>query len=127
MRAQGLSRAARCIGWQDRWEVFLAAGDRKPRWPLLRHPLAIAFGVIVIYAVLLAVIFSFPLDLLARWMPRGLAVIALLLVLIGTTLGAAVLAVPVVITQAKEVWKGRRGASSRAEQWFSSAKTSEAM
>jgi len=86
----------------------MAASDRKPRWPLLRHPLAIAFGVIVMYAVLrasaeaylifllaflavlVAVIFSFPVDLLARWMPRGLAVIALLLVLIGTTIGAAV-------------------------------------
>ncbi len=123
----------------------MAASDRKPRWPLLRHPLAIAFGVIVMYAVLrasaeaylifllaflavlVAVIFSFPVDLLARWMPRGLAVIALLLVLIGTTLGAAVLAVPVVITQAKELVKRIPEASSRAEQWFSSAKTSEAM
>jgi predicted PurR-regulated permease PerM len=123
----------------------MAASDRKPRWPLLRHPFVIAFGVIVMYAVLrasaqayliflfaflavlLAVIFSFPVDLLARWMPRGLAVIALLLVLIGTTLGAAVLAVPVVITQAKELVKRIPEASSRAEQWFSSAKTSQAM
>jgi predicted PurR-regulated permease PerM len=123
----------------------MAASVRKPRWPLLQHPLAIAFGVIVMYAVLqasaqaylvfllvflavlLAVIFSFPVDLLARWIPRGLAVIALLLMLIGTTLGAAVLAVPVVVTQAKELVKRIPEATSRADQWFSTAKTSEAM
>ena len=121
----------------------MAASDRRARWLLLQHPLSVAFGIIVLYAVLraaaaaylifllvflaivLAVIFSFPVDFLARKIPRGFAVILLLLALIGGSTGTALLAVPVITEQAKEMVKRIPEAVDRAERWFSTARRSE--
>ena len=76
------------------------------RWPVFRHPLVIAAGVVIVlgvlealyrihdvlllgmFALLLAVVLSFPVNFLAKRMPRGLAVVVTLVA--AGALGAAV-------------------------------------
>lgn len=85
---------------------------------LLRHPIAVGFALVVLFgiaraaagvaevfllgffAVVLATLLTYPLDLLARWIPRPAALLLTLLAL-GVSLGAATtLAAPILVEEA---------------------------
>jgi predicted PurR-regulated permease PerM len=105
------------------------------RWPLLAHPLAIALGVIILLgllraayeirtvlllgflAVLLATVFSFPVRLLQKVMPRGLAVLATLLVTVGVAVGMGMIAVPVVQKQVAALMTKAPEGIRKAQAW----------
>jgi predicted PurR-regulated permease PerM len=102
---------------------------------LNRHPLAVAFGALAIFgllaglwivrdvlmlgflAVLLAVLFSFPVNLLSRVMPRGLSVVLVLLAVIGGLSLFAWLAVPPLVDQGKQFLHTAPQALHKARGW----------
>lgn len=107
------------------------------RWPLLAHPLAIGLGIIVILgllraayeirtvlllgflAVLLATVFSFPVGLLQRVLPRGLAVLVTLLGTVALAGGMALVAYPVVRKQVTALMTNAPEGIRKAQSWLS--------
>jgi predicted PurR-regulated permease PerM len=53
--------------------------------------------------ILIAVVFSFPVGLLSRVLPRGLAVLTVILVLIGGAVGLGMLVAPTLARESKEL------------------------
>ena len=69
-------------------------------------------------ALLLATIFSFPVNLLSRAVPRGMAVILVLLALIGLVVSIAAAASPVLSRQAEQLQESAPRAIRSAEAWL---------
>ena len=113
-----------------------APAARPRRWLLLRHPLAVASGVIGLvalalglwiirdllllgfFSVLIAVVFSFPVGWLCKLMPRGLAVVLVLIGAIGVLGGLGAIAVPRIVEQAKEIASHVPEAVEHAKVWL---------
>ncbi|MBS2032756.1 MAG: AI-2E family transporter [Deltaproteobacteria bacterium] len=107
------------------------------RWPLLAHPLAvgaallglllllkIALDVQVVlllgfFSVLLAIVLGFPVGLLARWMPRGLAVLATLALALGGATAMGALVLPRAANQLGPLAEQLPAGVSRAREWIS--------
>lgn len=108
----------------------------KDRWLLSRHPLAVATGVFGIaalllalwalrdvlllgfLAVLIAVVFTFPVDWLSRRIPRGLAVVAVLVTVLAGVGAFAWLAVPPLLAQGKQLIQTVPTAVDNAKVWI---------
>lgn len=106
------------------------------RWPLLAHPFAVALGVIVLlgvlravvnihdvllmgfFALLLAVVFSFPVNFMARRLPRGLAVLITLVLSLGLVVGLAVLAYPMMAKQLGALVEQLPDGLEKAQHWL---------
>ena len=107
------------------------------RWPLLAHPLAVgaAFvGLLLLlkialdvhdvlllgfFALLLSIVLSFPVGLLARVMPRWMAVVLTLILLLAGASTLAALAVPRVASQLGPLAEQLPEGLSRAREWLS--------
>jgi predicted PurR-regulated permease PerM len=88
------------------------------RSPLLQHPVAVGFALMVLFAavqvlagasavillgflaVLCATLVSFPIDFLHRFMPRPVALVVTIVLLLGAAVGLGFLVVPVVTDEA---------------------------
>jgi predicted PurR-regulated permease PerM len=103
--------------------------------PILRRPIAVAAGVIAVYgvmrglvevreyialaffAVVVAALLTFPIDLFARRLRRGLATLLTLVAFIALAVGVGYLAAPIVIDEAtsisQEMPKVVRGITTR--------------
>jgi predicted PurR-regulated permease PerM len=111
------------------------------RSPLLQHPLAIAFWVIVLVGlarlvpqawevlffgftgVLLAIVFSFPTRLLSRVIPRGAAVLVTLVAFCGLLIALGALSTPVLSQQAHQLGQEVPTAAARLEGWLRHVET----
>jgi predicted PurR-regulated permease PerM len=105
------------------------------RWLLVRHPLAIAAGTLGLVAlllglwvirdvlllgflaVLIAVVFTFPVDWLSRRLPRGLSVVLVLVAVLGGIGALGWLAVPPLATQGKHLAQTVPTAMKNARAW----------
>ena len=67
--------------------------------------------------VLIAVVFSFPVGWSSRVMPRGLAVLLVLLVLVGAAAGLAALAAPVLQREVDQLRESAPRAIAKAQGW----------
>ncbi len=110
-----------------------------PVWssPLLRRPLVIAFGVLVLLGaawfvlaaagalfagflgVLLAILFGYPTRLLARAMPRGVAVVVTLAAFCGLLAGIGFVSIPTLADQTRQLAKQLPRAADQLENWLS--------
>jgi predicted PurR-regulated permease PerM len=68
--------------------------------------------------LLIGVVFSFPVDWLAKVMPRGLAVILVILALAGGTAGLGAMVVPTLVRQAEELRESAPRALREARRWL---------
>lgn len=107
-----------------------------PQRPLLRHPiatgllLAVGIGVLVAFsaaqlalflgfaAVLLASAMSFPVGWLSAIVPRGLAVLLTLLLMLGLAVGLGFLVVPTVIEEGRQLGQQVSAAAGRVDEWL---------
>jgi len=107
------------------------------RWPLLTHPLGMALGIIVLlgvlralvdihdvflagfFALLVAVVFSFPVDLFSKIFSRGISVILTLIGAVGLVALLAGFAYPVVTRQIGPLLQELPQGLSKAEAWLS--------
>jgi predicted PurR-regulated permease PerM len=80
---------------------------------LARDILLIAF-----LGVLIGVVFSYPVDLLARFMKRGLATLLVLLVLGGATTGVGFLVAPSITEQVNDLQESAPKAIKSARTWL---------
>lgn len=112
------------------------------RWLLLRHPLAVAAGALGLVAlllglwvirdvlllgflaVLIAVVFTFPVDWLSRRLPRGVAVVLVLVAVLGGVGALGYLAVPPLASQGKHLAQTLPEAMKNARAWI--ARTAQA-
>ena len=69
--------------------------------------------------ILIAVVFSFPVGWLSRVLPRGLAVIAVLLALVGGTVGLGLLIAPTLSREYDELKKRAPAAIEKARDYVS--------
>ena len=69
-------------------------------------------------AILIAVMFSFPVGWLSRLLPRAAAVLITVLLAFGVVGGVVALATPVVVEQGKQLLDGLPEATKRAEAWM---------
>ena len=69
-------------------------------------------------ALLVAVVFSFPVGWLARWLPRGLATVLVLLLLLGLAVGLAAAAAPTLSRQAQQLTDSAPRALRTARGWL---------
>jgi predicted PurR-regulated permease PerM len=68
--------------------------------------------------ILIGVVFSFPVRWLSRWMPRGVAVLIVLAVLVGATAGLVVLAAPILQQEFEQLREGAPRAIQKAQDWM---------
>jgi len=68
--------------------------------------------------LLIGVVFSFPVDWLAKVMPRALAVILVVLVLAGGAAAVGAVVVPTLVRQADELRESAPRALSDARRWL---------
>jgi predicted PurR-regulated permease PerM len=94
--------------------VLLAAAAALALAWLAREALLLAF-----LGVVIAVVFSFPVGWLTRWVPRGAAVLLLLLVLAGAVGLAATLFAPTAVEQIDDLRAAAPKALADVRQWFS--------
>jgi predicted PurR-regulated permease PerM len=94
--------------------VLIAAAAALALAWLARDALLLAF-----LGVVIAVVFSFPVGWLTRWVPRGAAVLLLLLVLAGAVALAATLFAPTVVEQIDDLRAAAPKALADVRQWFS--------
>lgn len=101
-----------------------------------KRPLAFALSLLVVWAVwtglvkaqnvvllgflaiLIAVMFSFPVGWLSRVLPRMVAVLLTVLLTFGLVGGVVALATPVVVEQAKQLMDDLPDAARKAEAWL---------
>src|SRR4051812_34564662 len=81
---------------------------------LAREMLLLAF-----LGVVIAVVFSFPVGWASRWMPRSVAVLLVLVVLIGAVVVAALLFAPTVGEQLDDLRTSVPKALQDARRWLS--------
>jgi predicted PurR-regulated permease PerM len=112
---------------------------------LLRHPILVAFAVIVIFgvlhvlaqaigvillgflSVLLATLLSYPLDFFSRFMPRVLALILTIVLVVGGIGGLVLLSIPVLTAQAARFLAQLPVALARLQDWWQGAVQSGAV
>ncbi len=70
------------------------------------------------FAVVLAVVLSFPVKLLARFLPRGVAVVAVLLVGLGLAAGLGAATAPTLTRQLEQVAETGPRAIQKARRWL---------
>jgi predicted PurR-regulated permease PerM len=73
--------------------------------------------------VLIAVVFSFPVGWLSRVMPRGIAVLAVLLALVGATAGLVALAAPTLQREFEQLRESAPHAIQKAQGWVRSVQS----
>jgi predicted PurR-regulated permease PerM len=111
------------------------------RSPLLQHPLAMAFWVVVLVGlarlvpfawevlfvgfagILLAIVFSFPTKWLSRVIPRGAAVLVTLVAFCGLLIGLGALSAPVLSRQAHQLGSEIPRAADQVEAWLQHVET----
>ncbi|HET9158110.1 MAG TPA: AI-2E family transporter, partial [Myxococcaceae bacterium] len=69
-------------------------------------------------AILVAVLFSFPVGWLSRLVPRAVAVVVTVLLTFGMVGGVVALATPIVVDQGKQLMDNLPDAARRAEAWL---------
>lgn len=86
-------------------------------WALVtvRELLLLGFG-----GVLVAAVFTFPVDLLSRFLPRALAVVLTLLLVLGVIAGMCALVAPTVADQLTKLVESIPRAAERLDGWASS-------
>ncbi len=107
------------------------------RSPLLEHPIAVAFGVIVVFgllhvlwtaapvlllsflSILIATLLSYPLGFFARFVPRPIALIFTILLVAAIFGGVIFVAVPIVSAQAQAFVAALPVALDRLQAWWS--------
>jgi len=100
--------------------ILLAAAVALVLSWLAREALLLAF-----LGVVIGVVFSFPVGWLSRFMPRGLAVLIVLAVLLGAVALAAVFFAPAVADQLEDLRAAAPKALAGARQWLSRRSGSE--
>jgi predicted PurR-regulated permease PerM len=75
-------------------------------------------------AILIAVVFSYPVGWLSRWMPRGVAVIVVLAVLGGAAAGLSALAAPTLQREFDQLRESGPRAIQKAQAWVRRVQTS---
>lgn len=111
-------------------------GERWRRWLLIRHPLAVAAGVLGLIAllatlwlvrevlllgflaVLISVVFSFPVSWLSKLLPRGLAVVLVLIGVLAAISAFVWLAAPPLAAQGKHLMQTVPEAVQNARDWI---------
>ncbi len=93
--------------------LLLAAGSAIAVFWFARHIVLLGF-----VAVLIATVFSFPINRLSRVIPRGLAVILVLLALLGLVYAIAAAASPVLSRQADQLQESAPRAISSVTTWL---------
>lgn len=93
-------------------KLLAAAAVLALAW-LARHVLLLAF-----FAVVLAVVLSFPVRWLCRLMPRGAAVMVLVVAILGAFTGAVLLGAPALSQQLEDVKQTAPRALKKARQWL---------
>ena len=106
------------------------------RSPLLQHPIAVGFAILVLagllgflwtavavlllgfFAVLAATLLSYPIDWLSHFLPRAVALIITILLVLGTFTVLGILIVPVVNAEAGRLATAVPVALSRLEAWW---------
>jgi predicted PurR-regulated permease PerM len=106
------------------------------RFLLLRHPIAVGFALLVVsaifqalaqavavlllgfLAILLATVLTYPIDLLARAVPRPVALILTILLIASALLGLGLLAAPVLSAQATRFAQQLPIALDRLSAWW---------
>lgn len=106
------------------------------RAPLLRHPiaiglaLAIGIGLLTAFstaraalflgfaAILMASLMSFPVNLLTRWMPRGLAVVVTIVAMLALVTALIVVLVPTLSAEGERLTDHIAEAADRLQQWM---------
>ncbi|HMC33491.1 MAG TPA: AI-2E family transporter, partial [Myxococcales bacterium] len=73
--------------------------------------------------VLIGVVFSFPVGWLSRVMPRGVAVLLVLLALVGATAGLVALAAPVLQRELDQLRESTPRAIQKAQGWVRSVQS----
>src|SRR5207237_10337326 len=73
--------------------------------------------------VLIGVVFSFPVGWLSRVMPRGVAVLLVLLALVGATAGLVALAAPVLQRELDQLRESVPRAIQKAQGWVRSVQS----
>ncbi|APR79338.1 Hypothetical protein A7982_04685 [Minicystis rosea] len=112
---------------------------------MLRHPIALAFAVLVLFwalhllasaasiillgflAVLLATLLSYPLDFFARYMPRVAALILTIVLVVGAAVGILLIAVPILVRQAAGFVEQIPVALTRLSAWWAYLQRSKAV
>ena len=72
-------------------------------------------------AILIAVMFSFPVGWLSRLLPRAVAVLITVLLTFGLVGGMVALAAPLVVDQGKQLMDNLPEAARKAEAWLKRA------
>jgi len=103
---------------------------------LWKRPLALALSLVTVWAlwigvvkvenvlllgflaIIVAVIFSFPVGWLTHLMPRAAAAVLTLLLTLGLIGGVVALATPIVVDQGKELLDALPDATRKAEAWL---------
>jgi predicted PurR-regulated permease PerM len=73
--------------------------------------------------VLIAVVFSYPVGWLSRWMPRGVAVLVVLAVLVGAAVGLGALAAPTLQQEFEQLRESAPRAIQKAQGWVRRVQT----
>jgi predicted PurR-regulated permease PerM len=107
-----------------------------PPSPLLRHPLLVVVGAIVVFgglwllvsvrevlfigflSVLLAIAFSYPVALFERFMPRGLAVVLTLILFFGGIAAMGFVSIPTLSSQGGQLKQKLPDAAARVQDWL---------
>lgn len=106
------------------------------RFFLLRHPIVVGLAILVLFAVLhilaaaagvillgflsilLATLLSYPIDFLSRFMPRVVALVLTIIVVVGAAVGLAFLTVPIVTAEASRLVEQIPVALARLAAWW---------
>jgi predicted PurR-regulated permease PerM len=87
------------------------------RPPSPRSGLAHEVVLLAFLGVLIAVVFSFPVGWLSRVMPRGVALLIVLLALVGAAIGIAALAAPTLQGELDQLRERAPAAIQKAQSW----------
>lgn len=120
-------------------------GPADTRISLLRHPIAVGFALIVLFGVLrifaeavgvillgflsilLATLLSYPIDFFSRFMPRALALVLTVVLVVSAAVGLALITVPVLTAQATRFLEQIPVALARLSAWWDDLKRSGTM
>jgi predicted PurR-regulated permease PerM len=97
--------------------VLASAAALAALW-LAREVMLLAF-----LGVLIGVVFSFPVGWLSRVMPRGLALLVVLLALVGAAVGVAALAAPTLEREIDQLRESAPRAIQKVQSWIRSVQS----
>lgn len=95
--------------------AFVASWGALLAFPALRTVLFMTF-----FGLVLAAMLSYPIDLLDRWLPRGVSTAVVALLALGVGVGTVALAVPMVVEQAQQLAARAPSAIARLQRWWRS-------